>query len=112
MYASYSKEKIKIHRSAVLNHGIIATLIICTYMQVCTSRVTYLKAKMVIMVRANYFCNIISPVIYIHMCIYIYIHVCMYVYICIYNIYIYIYIYIIHIIHIHRLYIIYIFTCS
>ena len=101
MYASYSKEKIKIHRSAVLNHGIIATLIICTYMQVCTSRVTYLKAKMVIMVRANYFCNIISPVIYIHMCIYIYIHVCMYVYICIYNIYIYIYIYIIHIIHIY-----------
>ena len=112
MYASYSKEKIKIHRSAVLNHGIIATLIICTYMQVCTSRVTYLKAKMVIMVRANYFCNIISPVIYIHMCIYIYIYmyVCMYIYV--YIIYIYIYIYIIHIIHIHRLYIIYIFTCS
>ena len=84
MYASYSKEKIKIHRSAVLNHGIIATLIICTYMQVCTSRVTYLKAKMVIMVRANYFCNIISPVIYIYIyiCVYIYIYTCMYV--CIY----------------------------
>ena len=55
MYASYSKENKKIHQSAVLNHGIIATLIICTYMQVCTSRVTYLEAKMVIMVRENYF---------------------------------------------------------